>query len=69
MPNLGYTTFESRWVDHSDVIQLVRDLCVGEVLNFPSGASPVGDFHASYPVGGVNLARARGQRVLDGTCL
>lgn len=46
MPNLGYETFESRWIDHPDLRNVVRDLCVGEVLNFPSGASPIGDVHA-----------------------
>lgn len=46
MPNLGYETFESRWIDHPDLRDVVRDLCVGEVLNFPCGQSGIGDLKA-----------------------
>ena len=46
MPNLGYRTFESRWVDHSDVKNVVRQRLRGRVLNIPCGHSDIGDVRA-----------------------
>jgi len=43
MPNLGYETFESRWIDHPDLRNKVRELCTGTVLSIPSGETPIGD--------------------------
>jgi len=46
MADLGYNTFESEWVDHADIRDLVREKAVGEVLNLPCGQSPIGDMKA-----------------------
>ena len=46
MPNLGYEEFESRWIDHTDLRDVIRRESVGEVLNFPCGQSPLGDVRA-----------------------
>ena len=46
MADLGYETFKSKWIDHVDIRNEVRDLLKGEVLNFPCGQSPLGDTQA-----------------------
>ena len=46
MPNLGYETFESEWIDHPDLKNKVAELCTGEVLTLPCGRSPIGDVRA-----------------------
>jgi len=46
MPNLGYEEFESRWIDHTDLRDVVRRESVGRMLNFPCGQSPLGDIRA-----------------------
>lgn len=44
--NLGYESFESRWLDHPDMKKKVRELCEGKTLNFPCGQNDIGDVRA-----------------------
>ena len=46
MSDLGYQTFESEWIDHPDIKDLVRSKLRGEVLNLPCGLSDIGDVRA-----------------------
>jgi len=46
MPNIGYKEFETRWVDHTDLRDIIRRESIGTLLNFPCGQSPLGDIRA-----------------------
>jgi len=46
MADLGYETFESEWIDHPDIKELVRSKLTGNVLNLPCGLSEIGDVRA-----------------------
>ena len=46
MANLGYETYRSEWLDHTDLKDTVAELCVGDTLVLPSGRSPLGDVRA-----------------------